>query len=216
MRRYGIASFGPARPAKTSIPGPSSVAASNLARRDVTASRPDEFRLADFTSIRTWKCWSYLAVILAVHARRIVGWQLAPHLHWSEEVAPPAAGACRGAAHHQGRQGRRCQGAQRRGSCDKTSPRRVDSCRSINALAESVIATLKRELISRYRWPTRLDLELALLIYIGWHNARRPIRPVSGGTPPPAPAPAEIPLHTPSPPSEHRPQRRRARRCPPD
>lgn len=42
-----------------------------------------------------------------------------------------------------------------------------------NAMAESVIATLKRELIARYRWPTRLDLELALVTYIGWYNAKR-------------------------------------------
>jgi transposase InsO family protein len=42
-----------------------------------------------------------------------------------------------------------------------------------NAMAESVISTLKRELISRYRWPTRLDLELALVGYIGWYNSRR-------------------------------------------
>ena len=41
-----------------------------------------------------------------------------------------------------------------------------------NAMTESVIATLKRELISRYR-PTRLDLELALVTYIGWYNSRR-------------------------------------------
>jgi transposase InsO family protein len=40
-------------------------------------------------------------------------------------------------------------------------------------MAESVISTLKRELISRYRWPTRLDLDLALVTYIGWYNARR-------------------------------------------
>jgi hypothetical protein len=42
-----------------------------------------------------------------------------------------------------------------------------------NAMAESIISTLKRELISRYRWPTRLDLELALVTYIGWYNSRR-------------------------------------------
>ncbi len=40
-------------------------------------------------------------------------------------------------------------------------------------MAESVISTLKRELISRYRWPTRLDLELALVTYAGWYNSRR-------------------------------------------
>lgn len=39
-------------------------------------------------------------------------------------------------------------------------------------MAESVITTLKRELISRYRWPTRLDLEMALVTYIGWYNAQ--------------------------------------------
>jgi transposase InsO family protein len=42
-----------------------------------------------------------------------------------------------------------------------------------NATAESVIATIKRELTSRCRWPTRFDLELALVSYIGWYNARR-------------------------------------------
>jgi transposase InsO family protein len=42
-----------------------------------------------------------------------------------------------------------------------------------NAMAESVISTIKRELISRYRWLTRLDLELALVGYIDWYNGRR-------------------------------------------
>ena len=40
-------------------------------------------------------------------------------------------------------------------------------------MAESVMATLKSELIKRYSWKTRLDLELALVTYIGWYNARR-------------------------------------------
>ena len=42
-----------------------------------------------------------------------------------------------------------------------------------NAMAESVMSTLKRELIKRYTCRTRLDLELALVTYIGWCNARR-------------------------------------------
>ena len=40
-------------------------------------------------------------------------------------------------------------------------------------MAESVMATLKRELLERYVWKTRPDLELALVTYIGWYNARR-------------------------------------------
>jgi len=51
--------------------------------RDFTASRPDELWLADFTYLRTWQGWSYLAVVLDVHTRRIVGWQLAPHMRQS-------------------------------------------------------------------------------------------------------------------------------------
>jgi hypothetical protein len=41
------------------------------------------------------------------------------------------------------------------------------------AMAESIISTLKRELAKRYIWRTRLDLELALVTYVGWYKARR-------------------------------------------
>ena len=53
-----------------------------------------------------------------------------------------------------------------------------------NAMAESIMSTLKRELTKRYTWKTRLDLELALVTYIGWYNARRKhrsLRVVEGG-----------------------------------
>jgi transposase InsO family protein len=40
-------------------------------------------------------------------------------------------------------------------------------------MAESIMSTLKRELTKRYSWRTRLDLELALVTYIGSYNARR-------------------------------------------
>ncbi len=51
-----------------------------------------------------------------------------------------------------------------------------------NAMAESVMATLKRELIKRYTWRTRLDLELAIVTYIGWYNARRRHRSLKATT----------------------------------
>lgn len=40
-------------------------------------------------------------------------------------------------------------------------------------MAESIMSTLKRELTKRYTWKTRLDLEIALVSYVGWYNARR-------------------------------------------
>jgi len=70
MRRYGIVGVGPARTTKTTIPGLAPVPAADLVRRNFTAQRPDELWLADFTYIRTWQGWAYLAVILDVHTRR--------------------------------------------------------------------------------------------------------------------------------------------------
>jgi len=52
-----------------------------------------------------------------------------------------------------------------------------------NAMAESVIATIKTELTKKHLWRTRLDLELALLTYIGWYNQRRLHRSLGGNTP---------------------------------
>lgn len=83
MRRYGIVGVGPAKTTRTTVPGPAPVPAQDLVRRDFTATRPDALWLADFTYIRTWEGWAYLAVVLDVFTRRIVGWQLAPHMRQS-------------------------------------------------------------------------------------------------------------------------------------
>jgi putative transposase len=52
-----------------------------------------------------------------------------------------------------------------------------------NAMAESVISTIKTEPTKRTTWRTRLQLELALVVYIGWYNARRLHRALNGRTP---------------------------------
>lgn len=181
MRRYGIVGVGPARTTKTTIPGLAPVPAADLVRRNFTAQRPDELWLADFTYIRTWQGWAYLAVILDVHTRRIVGWQLAPHMRQSLvtdafEMALAARQEHDGGliAHSDnGSQYTSYEYTERLVRADIAPSRGRTGTALDNAMAESVISTLKRELISRYRWPTRLDLELALVTYIGWYNARR-------------------------------------------
>jgi putative transposase len=83
MRVHGIVGVGPVQTKKTTLPGLAPVVAPDLVRRDFSASRPDQLWLADFTYVRTWQGWSYLAVVLDVHTRRIVGWQLADHMRQS-------------------------------------------------------------------------------------------------------------------------------------
>lgn len=181
MRRYGIVGVGPAKTTRTTVPGPAPVPAQDLVRRDFTATRPDALWLADFTYIRTWEGWAYLAVVLDVFTRRIVGWQLAPHMRQSLVTDAFEMALAARTEHEDGLIAHSDNGSQYT-SYEYTerlvragiAPSRGRTGTALdNAMAESVISTLKRELISRYRWPTRLDLELALVTYIGWYNARR-------------------------------------------
>ena len=181
MRANFIEGYANGKAQVTTRPGSSPVAAPDLVRRDFTADRPDAVWLSDFTYIRTWEGWSYLSIVLDVHTRRIVGWQLASHMRQSLVTdAFEMADASR--LHHAGGLIAYSDNGSQYTSYDYTERlRRAGSAPSRgrtgtaldNAMAESIVSTLKRELIKRYTWRTRLDLELALVTYIGWYNARR-------------------------------------------
>jgi putative transposase len=119
-------------------------------------------------------------VVLDVLARRIVGWQLASHMRQSlvSDALDMALAArqehARGlVAHSDGSQYTSYEYTERLQRAGIAPSRGRTGTALDNAMAESVMATLKRELIKRYSWKTRLDLELALVTYIGWYNARR-------------------------------------------
>ena len=177
----GIVGVGPVKTKRTTLPGLAPVAAPDLVRRDFSAARPDALWLADFTYVRTWEGWAYLAVVLDVYTRRIVGWQLAAHMRQSLVTDAFEMALAARQEHEEGLVAHSDNGSQytsyeytERLQRAGIAPSRGRTGTALdNAMAESVISTLKRELISRYRWPTRLDLELALVTYIGWYNARR-------------------------------------------
>jgi len=181
MRREGIEGCVNGRTQRATVPGPSPVAADDLVRRDFRADRPDGVWLSDFTYIRTWEGWGYLAVVLDVHTRRIVGWNFASHMRQSlvTEALEMALSARRG--HEDGLVAHSDNGSQytsyeyiERLKRAGIAPSRGRTGTALdNAMAESIMSTLKRELTKRYTWRTRLDLELALVSYIGWYNARR-------------------------------------------
>ena len=54
--------------------------APDMVRRDFSASGPDELWVADITYVPTWAGWLYLAVVLDVWSRRVVGWAMATHM----------------------------------------------------------------------------------------------------------------------------------------
>ena len=181
MRAHGLVGVANGPVIRTTLPGPSPVAALDLVRRDFTAERPDAVWLSGFTYIRTWEGWSYLAIVLDVHTRRIVGWQVAPHMRQSlvsDALEMALTGRHRQAdglvAHSDnGSQYTSYEYTERLKKAGIAPSRGRTGTALDNAMAESVMSTLKRELAKRRSWKTRLDLELALVSYIGWYNARR-------------------------------------------
>ncbi|MGC2997178.1 IS3 family transposase [Streptomyces sp. G35A] len=65
---------------RTTVPEPSAPRPPDLVDRDFTASRPDQLWVADMTYVRTWSGWAYVAFVLDVYSRMIVGWQVANHM----------------------------------------------------------------------------------------------------------------------------------------
>ncbi len=180
MRKAGIEGCHNAKTHRTTVAGREAVAAEDLVHRDFSATRPDQIWLMDFTYIRTWEGWSYVAVVLDVFTRRIVGWQMASHMRQS--LVSDALEMAIASRREEGATIAHSDNGSQYTSYEYTerliragiAPSRGRTGTALdNAMAESIMSTLKRELTKRYTWRTRLDLELALVTYIGWYNARR-------------------------------------------
>ena len=94
MRQAGLAGRAPKRWKKTTIPDPAAAARADAIRRDFTAdaSRINQRWCGDITYIATWEGWLYLATVIDIAFRRVVGFALADHLR-TELVADALANA---------------------------------------------------------------------------------------------------------------------------
>jgi putative transposase len=154
--------------------------APDLVERDFTAERRDQLWVADITYIPTAPGFLFLAVVLDVWSRRIVGWRIANHLR-AELVVEALEAACAqrrpdGVIHHsdQGTQytsiafGIRCRAAGVRPSMGSVGDA-YD-----NAMAESFFATLECELLERHGIRSKAETRIAVFEWIeGWYNSRR-------------------------------------------
>jgi putative transposase len=154
--------------------------APDLVKREFKADGPNQLWVADMTYVPTWAGFIYLAVVLDVWSRRIVGWAIGEQM--TAELVLAALNMAlqqrrpTGVIHHsdQGSQytsvafGERCQKMGVRPSMGSVGDA-YD-----NAMAESFFATLECELIDRRKWETKTEARLALFTYIeGWYNPRR-------------------------------------------
>ncbi len=155
--------------------------APNRLRRDFTAQRPNEKWVADITYVPTREGWLYLAVVLDLYARRVVGWAMSPRM---KEALPQAAltMALRQRRptdrllHHSDRGRQYASPAYRRQLRQhqiRRSMSRKGNCWD-NAPMESFIATLKTELIHHHDFHTRAQARQAIFEYIEiFYNRQR-------------------------------------------
>lgn len=154
--------------------------ASDLVNRRFHASGPNQLWVADMTYVPTWTGFLYLAVVIDVWSRRVVGWAMGERmtadlvlaaLNMALEQRKP-----KGVIHHsdQGSQytslafGERCRQMQVRPSMGTVGDA-YD-----NAMAESFFASLEGELIERNSFQSKAQARMAVFTWIeGWYNPRR-------------------------------------------
>ena len=155
--------------------------APNLLNRDFHSDRPNQKWAGDITYIWTREGWVYLAVVLDLHSRRVIGWAISNRLKRDLAIrALNMAIALRrppdGCIQHTDRGSQYCSHdyqkiLRRHGFWVSMSGK--GNCYD-NSVVETFFKTLKAELIWRRSWPTRRDVELALFQYInGFYNPRR-------------------------------------------
>jgi transposase InsO family protein len=182
MRQAGLQGKTPKRWRKTTTPDPAAAARGDAIRRDFTAdaSKLNSRWCGDITYIGTWEGWLYLATVIDIASRRVVGYAMADHLR-TELVADALTNAVAtrdpapGVIFHADRGCQYTSAAFAALASDcavRLSHGRTGQCWD-NALAESFFASLKGELIDTQPWPARALARHAVAEYIGWYNGTR-------------------------------------------
>jgi len=155
----------------------------DLVQRVFQAPAPNRLWVADFTYVRTQSGWVYVAFIIDVYSRRLVGWQAAtsPRRELAQEALETALWQRRGErldrlVHHsdRGSQYVAVRYSERLAAVGALASVGSKGDSYDNALAESTIGLYKTELVHRHGpWPSITELELATLTYVDWWNHRR-------------------------------------------
>jgi transposase InsO family protein len=182
MRQLGLQGVRRGRPKRTTIADSAAARPADLVRRQFHAQRPNQLWVCDLTYIRTWVGFAYLALVIDVYSRRLVGWALTTHLRTDlplealEMAVWARSDRLDGLIHHSD------AGSQYLAIRYTDTLAGVGALPSVgsvgdsydNALAESTIGQIKAELIhQRGPWRTVEQLEYALFEYIDWWNHRR-------------------------------------------
>lgn len=181
MADAGLAGVQRGRKPFTTTPDSTAVRPPDLVERRFVAERPNQLWVADITYVSTWEGWLYVAFVLDVHSRVIVGWQIANHLR-TDLVADALAMAIwrrdttDGLIHHSdaGSQYTSFRYSEQLDAAGITASIGTVGDSYDNAMAEALNGTYKAELVRRQGpWRTRGAAEFATIEWIDWYNTAR-------------------------------------------
>jgi transposase InsO family protein len=165
----------------------------DLVERQFTATRPNALWVSDFTYVATWAGFVYVAFVVDVFARRIVGWRVSSSLRadfvldaLEQAIYSRSGDPLTGLVHHSDRGSQYLSMHYTDRLADAGIAPSVGSRGDSydNALAESVIGLFKTEVIRRLGpWRSLEAVEFATLAWVDWFNTRRLLEPI-GYVPP--------------------------------
>ncbi len=196
MKRQGLQGVRRGKIVRTTITDSAIPCPLDRVNRQFKANRPNQLWVSDFTYVSTWQGWLYVAFVIDVFARRIVGWRVSSSMHTDFVLDALEQALCArqpeqadALVHHSDRGSQyisiRYTERLAQAGIEPSVGSRGDSYD--NALAESVNGLYKAELIHRRApWKTRAAVELATLEWVSWFNHHRLLEPI--GYIPPAEA----------------------------
>ena len=191
MRRAGLCGVVRGRRMRTTIPAEIDQRPLDRVQRQFVASRPNQLWIADFTYVATWAGFVYVAFVIDVFARCIVGWRVSRSMQTdlvldALEQALYARQVGEGLIHHSDRGsqylGIRYSERLKDAGVEASVGTTGDSYD--NAMAETIIGLFKTEVIhARGPWRSLDAVEYATLEWVDWFNNRRLLEPI-GHVPP--------------------------------
>jgi putative transposase len=171
------------RKVRTTIVDRGATAAQDRVKRDFNPTVPDSVWCGDITYLRTGEGWLFLATVIDLFSRRVIGWSVANHMRTElvgdalkMAIATRGGSVPAGVVFHSDR-GSQYTSAEFGELCDRHGVLQSMGATGVcwdNAAAESFFGTLKREHANKRRWATRADARRDLIRWIeGWYNQRR-------------------------------------------
>jgi transposase InsO family protein len=192
MRRVGLRGAVRGKETKTTIADKATPCPADKVNRQFRAPQPNVLWVSDFTYVATWRGFVYVAFVIDVFARRIVGWRVSRTAHAGfvldalEQALHERRPAKGGLTHHSDRGGQYVSIRYTERLLEAGIEPSVGSVGDSydNALAETVIGLFKTEVIRRRGpWRSLEAVEYATLDWVDWYNNRRLLEPI-GNIPP--------------------------------